>query len=149
MKAIAHTLRITPKKLNLIAHLVRNKSANEALDILRFTPKKGAKLLHKVLKSAVANAENNFKQSAKTLYIKEIVVTKAMTIKRGISISRGRVHPILKRNAHVSVTVGVNTESSKAEKVRKSPKGTKSKSEITETKTEKKKSKRNSIKSST
>lgn len=107
MKAIARSLRITPKKLNLIADLVRNKNAMEAMNILSFTPKKGAKMLHKAVKSAIANAENNFKQDAANLYIREIVVTKAPTMKRSVPVSRGRMNPILKRNAHLTVSVGV------------------------------------------
>jgi|WetSurMetagenome_2_1015567.scaffolds.fasta_scaffold22165_3 large subunit ribosomal protein L22 len=107
MKATASQLRITPRKINLIADLVRNKDVNDALVILHFTPKKGARLLYKIIKSAVANAENNFKQDKDTLYVKEIVVGKAMTLKRSVPISRGRVHPILKRSAHVHVTIGV------------------------------------------
>lgn len=107
MKASARTLRITPKKLNLIADLVRNKDALEAMEILQFAPKKGAKLLNKVVASAVANATNNFKQDEKSLYIKEIVVSKAPVYKRWLPASRGRVQPILKRNAHVTVTVAV------------------------------------------
>ena len=67
MKAIGRSLRITSKKINIIAHLVRNKTAQEALDILKFTPKKGARILRKIVESAVANAENNFKQEKTTL----------------------------------------------------------------------------------
>ena len=107
MKAIARQLRITPRKINLMAQLIRNKEVNEAMSILQFTPKKGARLLYKILKSAVSNAENNFKQERDSLYVKEIVVGKAMTLKRSIPISRGRTHPILKRSAHVIVSLGV------------------------------------------
>jgi large subunit ribosomal protein L22 len=110
MKATSRSLRIAPKKLNLIAELVRNKKTSDAMNILSFTPKKGAKLLYKVIHSAVANAENNFKQDPQSLYIKEIVVTKAATIKRSVPISRGRVNPILKRNTHVTVTIGVEAD---------------------------------------
>jgi len=127
MKASAKQLRITPRKLNLIAKMVRNKDVDEAMDILRFTPKKGARLLYKVVKSAVANAENNFKQEKASLYIKEIVVGKAITLKRSVPISKGRVHPILKRSAHVHVTVGVRegaekkTAKTTAKAAKKSP----------------------------
>ena len=107
MKAISRQLRITPRKINLIARLIRNKDANEALSILKFTPKKGARLLYKILNSAVANAENNFKQERDSLYVKEVVVGKAMTLKRSVPISKGRTHPILKRSAHVIVSIGV------------------------------------------
>jgi large subunit ribosomal protein L22 len=114
MKAISRQLRITPRKINLIARLIRNKDVNEALNILKFTPKKGAKLLFKTLNSAVCNAENNFKQERDSLYVKEVVVGKAMTLKRSVPISKGRTHPILKRSAHVIVTIGVKEGALKA-----------------------------------
>lgn len=74
-----------------------------AVDILKFTPKKGARLLKKLLESAIANAENNFKQNKNELYIKEIIVTEGPTLKRSMPISRGRTHPILKRTAHITI----------------------------------------------
>lgn len=110
MKAVVKTIRISPKKLNLVASLVRNKDVQEAMDILKFTPKKGALPLSKAIKSAAANAENNFKQKKETLFIKEIVVNKGPTYKRSVPISRGRVHPILKRNSHLTVTIGVKEQ---------------------------------------
>ena len=121
MKAIGRSLRITSKKLNLIADLIRKKDAQEALDILKFTPKKGARILRKIVHSAMSNAENNFKQEKGSLFVKEIIVTEGSTIKRSVSISRGRVHPILKRMAHATVVLGVRDEaegtSKKAKKV--------------------------------
>jgi len=110
VKAIARHIRISPKKANLVAGLVRNKNAVDALNILKFTPKKGAKLIYKVLHSAMANAENNFKQKREDLIIKEIIVTQGRTLKRSVPISRGRVHPILKRTSHITVTVGLSSE---------------------------------------
>jgi large subunit ribosomal protein L22 len=107
MKAILRSVRITSKKLNLIADLVRTKNVNDAVNLLKFTPKKGAKILYKVVKSAVANAENNFKQERPSLFIKEIIVTEGPTMKRSVPISRGRMNPILKRTAHVTVLLGV------------------------------------------
>ncbi len=107
MKAIARSLHITSKKINLIADLVRMRNVVEALDILKFTPKKGAAMLKKIVKSAMANAENNFKQERPTLFIKEIIVTEGPTLKRSIPVSRGRSNPILKRMAHVTVVLGV------------------------------------------
>ena len=117
MKAIARHIRISPKKANLVAGLVRLKAAKEALSILKFTPKKAAKILYKVVKSAVSNAENNFKQKLDDLMIKEIIVTEGATLKRSVPISRGRMHPILKRNSHITVIVGLaeGTEQAKAE----------------------------------
>lgn len=119
MKAIARHIRISPKKANLVAGLVRRKNAQEALDILKFTPKKAAKILYKVINSAIANAENNFKQKKDDLVIKEIVVTKGITMKRSLPISRGRVHPILKKTSHITVTVGLPEE--KQEETKKTP----------------------------
>lgn len=110
MKAAARTLRITPKKLNLIAELVREKGAEEAVQKLNYAPKKGAKLLSKVIKSAIANAKTNFKQDPKNLVIKEVLVSKAATYKRWVPASRGRMHPIQKRNSHLSVTLGVKED---------------------------------------
>lgn len=107
MKAVVKSVRISPKKLNLIADMVRNKGADEAMEILELLPKKGAKIMHKALKSAMANAANNFKQEAASLMIKEIIVSKAPTYKRWIPASRGRAQPILKRNSRLAITVGV------------------------------------------
>lgn len=111
MKATLRQIRITPKKVNLTASLVRNKKAVDAVNILRYTPKKTAKILKKLIESAMANAEHNSKQKKEDLYIKEIIVTGGTTLKRSVPISRGRVHPILKRTSHITVRV----ESSKPE----------------------------------
>lgn len=107
MKSILKNARIAPKKANLVAGMVRGAMVEDALTFLKFTPKKGARMLYKVIHSATANAENNFKQKRAKLYIKEIVIGKAPTFKRGVPVSRGRVYPILKRNSHISVTVDV------------------------------------------
>ncbi len=109
MKAQLNTSRITPKKANLIAGMVREKSANEALEILKFTPKKAAKILYKLLNSAVSNAESNFKQDKTSLVVKEIIINKGPTLKRGVSVSKGRVHPILKRTSHITVLLDITT----------------------------------------
>jgi len=116
MKAILRSAKITPKKANLIAGMVRTKPTTESLEILKFTPKKGAKLLHKLLASAVANAVSNFKQDEGSLTVKEIIVTKGPTFKRGVPVSRGRVYPILKRTSNITVVLEVNEEAAKASK---------------------------------
>jgi len=103
MKAILTQIRITPKKTNLVAALVRRKTVKEALDILKFTPKKGATPLRKLIASAAANAVNNFKQNKDNLLIKEIIVTGGPTLKRSVSVSKGRAHPILKRTSNIIV----------------------------------------------
>ena len=106
MKAVLRTVRISPKKANLVAGAVRNKKVSEALEILEVMPKKGARILYKVVHSAAHNAKNNFKQSIDDLFITKILVTKGPTLKRSLPISRGRTHPIRKRTSHITVEVG-------------------------------------------
>ncbi len=105
MKAILRQVRISPKKINLVASLVRRKGAKEAMEMLKFVPKKGAPILRKLIGSAVANAAANFKQDKESLVIKEIIVTEGTTYKRRMPVSRGRSYPILKRTSHISVKV--------------------------------------------
>ena len=106
MKAVLRSIRISPKKANLVAGTVRGKKVNEALALLKFMPKKGADILYKVVLSAASNAKNNFKQSIDDLHVTKILVTKGPTYKRSTPISRGRAHPIRKRTAHITVEVG-------------------------------------------
>ena len=107
MKAHLRQVRISPKKMNLVASMVRGMDAIEALDTLKFTNKKAANILYKVVASAVANAEHNFKQNPAKLKVEEIIVNEGTTYKRRQPISRGRAHPILKRTSHVTVKVNI------------------------------------------
>lgn len=109
MKAIRRYLRISSKKVNLVADMVRGKPVEQAINFLRFTPKKSAKPLMETIKSAAANAEQNFKQQRKDLYVSKIIVNEGTTLKRHRSVSRGRTHPILKRTSHITVEVAVKT----------------------------------------
>mgnify|MGYP001581565046 CR=1 FL=1 len=126
---IAHLrqIRISSNKANLVAGMVRGMPVNKALDLLKFTPKKAAHFLYKVIDSAAANAENNFKQNRDQLVIKEIIVNEGSTFKRFQPVSRGRGHPILKRTAHISVKVGISqldaTRPPKVKKASKVPHG--------------------------
>lgn len=113
MKAVLKNIRISPKKANLVAGIVRGEMVTDALARLKHTPKKAAGVLYKVVASAAANAENNFKQNRDRLYIKEIIVAKAPTFRRSVSVSRGRAHPIRKRNSHITVLIDVKAPSSK------------------------------------
>jgi len=117
MKAILKQIRVSSKKANLVASLVRNKKVIEAIDILKFTPKKSAPILQKLIESAAANAENNFKQSKDALVIKEIIVTEGPTYKRRINISKGRAHPILKRTSHITVKLESQDKKEESKKV--------------------------------
>lgn len=107
MKSSVRNVRISPKKLNVIAFTVRGKSAQEALDMLRFMPKKGANIVHKALHSAVQNAVHNDSQKVEDLKIASIIVTQGMMYKRINPVSRGRAHRILKRTSNVDITLSV------------------------------------------
>ncbi len=107
MKAYGKNIRTSPKKLRVVAEVIRGKNAQEALDFLKFAPKKWADILYKVLFSAVKNAENNDSQKVSDLYIDTLIVTKGIVYKRGNPISRGRMHPILKRTSNIRLELQV------------------------------------------
>jgi len=107
MKAILRGIRITPKKANLVAGMIRGMPVKEALSLLKFMPKKGAKIVHKVLTSAVANAKNNFHQSADDLIVSQIWAVKGVTLKRATPANRGRAWPILERTSHITIELGL------------------------------------------
>ncbi|EOD00995.1 50S ribosomal protein L22 [Caldisalinibacter kiritimatiensis] len=104
-RAIAKYVRISPRKVKPVADLVRGKQVDEALAILKFTPRKGARVLEKVVKSAVANAENNFDMDRDNLYISEVYANQGPTLKRWRPRAQGRAYQILKRTSHVGVVV--------------------------------------------
>lgn len=107
MKAYGKNIRISPKKLRVVAEVVRGKNAQEALGFLKFAPKKGADILYKVLHSAVANAVTNDSQKAEDLYINSLIITKGIVYKRGNPVSRGRMHAILKRTSNIRLELQV------------------------------------------
>ena len=98
-------LPLSPRKARLIFHALRGKPVEEALTILRFTPKPGAKHVAKVLESAVANAENNYSLPTDGLRIKEIYAGDGRTLQRYRPVARGRAHSILRRSCHITVVV--------------------------------------------
>lgn len=105
MKASAKNTNISPKKMNIVAGMIRTMPVAEAVNTLQFTNKKAAKILLKVLNSAVANAKTNFKQDPAKLVIDEIKVSKGLTMKRFKPVSRGRAHGIKKVKSHVILTL--------------------------------------------
>lgn len=107
MKAYGKNIRISPKKLRVIAEIVRGQNVWEALSFLKFAPKKWADLLYKILASAVANAENNDNQKVDTLYISSLSIDKWIVYKRWNAVSRGRSHPILKRTSNIKLELQV------------------------------------------
>ena len=104
-KAIAKGLRIAPRKARLVIDLIRGKSVEEADKILKNINKEAARLSHKVLTSAVANAENNLHLDKANLYVKEAYVNEGQVMKRIKFGSRGHVDPIKKRTSHITIVV--------------------------------------------
>jgi large subunit ribosomal protein L22 len=103
--AILRYVRITPRKCNQVLGLIRGQAVEQAQNTLQFTPKNGARIVQKVLKSAVANALNEGKVRIEDLYVKEAVVGAGPTLKRWLPRAQGRATPLLKRMSHVSLTV--------------------------------------------
>ena len=104
-KAVAKYVRMSPIKLQPVTDLVRGKDLNEALNILKFTPGKGSEIVEKVVKSAAANAENNFEMDPEKLYVKEAYCTGGPILKRGMPRAQGRMYRINKRTSHITIVV--------------------------------------------
>ncbi|MBO4853200.1 MAG: 50S ribosomal protein L22 [Schwartzia sp.] len=104
-KAVAKYVRIAPRKVRVVMNLIRGKNVADAFAILKFTPKVGADVIEKVLKSAVANAENNFDMNVDKLYVSSAYVDQGPTLKRIHPRSRGQAFSIFKRTSHVTVVV--------------------------------------------
>jgi large subunit ribosomal protein L22 len=104
-KAIAKGVRIAPRKARLVIDLIRGKNVNEADKILSNLNKEAARLIRKVLTSAVANAENNLGLNKEILFVKEALINEGQTMKRIKFGSRGHVDPIKKRTSHITIVV--------------------------------------------
>ncbi len=109
-KASASTLPISPQKLNLVASLIRGKSAEHAVNDLTFSRKRIAASVKEVLKSAIANAENNHFMDVDALYVKEAYVGKALVMKRFRVRGRGRSSRILKPYSNLTIILGERRE---------------------------------------
>ena len=105
VKVVAKDIGIPARKMRLMVDLVRGRKVDEALTILKFMPSPAARIVAKVVKSAAANAENNFQLSSPDLRIVTIYADEARTLKRFRPKARGRINPILKRSSHVTVFV--------------------------------------------
>ncbi|MFM7109364.1 MAG: 50S ribosomal protein L22 [Planctomycetaceae bacterium] len=97
--------RISPRKVRALADLVRGKFADEALDILRFQPHRGARMLEKVIKSALGNAEHRQAPGLDDLVVVDARVDGGPMIKRIRPMSRGQAFGILRRTAHIKVAL--------------------------------------------
>jgi large subunit ribosomal protein L22 len=106
VKAVAKYLPTSSRKAKLVVDLVRGKDLEDALNILKFTPRAASGLVEKLLRSALANAKQNSEiQDIDKLYISEIYATQGPTLKRFQPRARGRAFRIKKRSSHVSVVL--------------------------------------------
>lgn len=105
VQALIKYIRMSPKKLRDITKVIQGKPVSEALDLLRFIPRKSAFLVRKALQSAMANAENNNNFSSDHLYISRALVEEAPRIKRFRPAARGSAHPYQKRMSHVRIVL--------------------------------------------
>ena len=98
--------RISPQKCRLMADTIRGKSVDEALKLLSFTPKKSARVMKKILESAIANAEHNHGLDIDELKVSVVEVNEAPMFKRFRARAKGRGDRIIKRNSHITIRVG-------------------------------------------
>lgn len=99
-------VRITPRKMRVVANEVRGKNIGQAIDFLTFSKKSAARPLLKLIKSAVANADHKGGVDVDNLFVQELLVDSGPTMKRFMPRARGMATPVLKRSSKVSVTLG-------------------------------------------
>ena len=105
-KAVLKYTRISPRKVEIVLDLIRNKPVDLAMAILKHTPKAACEDLEKLLKSAVANAENNHGMNTDKLFVKEVHVGPGPVMKRVMPRAQGRAYRILKRTSHITLVLG-------------------------------------------
>ena len=104
-KATLKYARISARKVKIVADLIRGKNVDEALAIVKFTPKASSDIIEKLLKSAIANAENNNGLKMEDLYIAECYANKGPTMKRIQPRAQGRAYRIEKRMSHITIVL--------------------------------------------
>ena len=105
VRATTRHARLTAQKARLVVGLIRGRGVEDALGILKFTPKRGAKIVAKTLKSAIANAEHTSRVDVDALYVKRAFVDEGPTGKRSLPRAHGRATPIFKRTSHITIVV--------------------------------------------
>ena len=105
-RAILKGVRLSPQKGRMVADLIRGKNVDQALNILAFSPQKGAFIVKKVLESAIANAEHNDGADVDELKVKTIYVEEGPVLKRFTARAKGRGNQLIKKTSHIYVTVG-------------------------------------------
>jgi len=104
-RAQARYVRIAPRKVRIVLDLIRGKKVDEALNILQFTPKRASKIVEKLIRSAVANAENNHNMNPDSLYIYRCYADQGPTLKRFRARAFGRAAMIRKKTSHITVVL--------------------------------------------
>ncbi len=104
-KAMAKYIRIAPRKVRIVMDLIRGKKVDDALAILKFTPKAASIIVYKVVASAAANAEHNFEMDRDKLFVAEVYADQGPTLKRVHPRSRGQAFRINKKTSHITVVV--------------------------------------------
>ena len=104
-KATLKYARISARKVKIVADLIRGKDAQEALSIVKFTPKASSEVIEKLLKSAIANAENNHGMNSANLYVDQIYANQGPTLKRIRPAAKGSAVRIRKRTSHITVVL--------------------------------------------
>ena len=104
-RATLSRARISARKVKIVIDLIRGKDVNEALAILKFTPKAASPMVEKLLKSAIANAENNHNMDVSKLYVTEIYANQGETMKRIRAATQGRANRIRKRTSNITVVL--------------------------------------------
>ena len=104
-RAIAKYVRMSPMKVGVVLDLIRGKNVDEALAIVKFTPKASSEVIEKLLKSAIANAENNHGMKHEKLYVAEIFANQGPTLKRIRPAEKGSAVRIRKRTSHITIVV--------------------------------------------
>ncbi len=104
-KATLKYARISSRKVKIVADLVRGKNVDEALAIMKYTPKASSEVLEKLLNSAIANAENNHYMTRANLYIAEIYANQGPTLKRIRPAAKGSAVRIRKRTSHITIVL--------------------------------------------
>ena len=104
-KATLRNARISSRKVKIVADIVRGKNVDEALAIIKYTPKASSEVLEKLLKSAIANTENNHYMTRANLYIAEIYANQGPTLKRIRPAAKGSALKIRKRTSHITIVL--------------------------------------------
>jgi len=105
IRSYSKYMRISPKKAREVARVLPGRSATEAISLLKYIPRKAARMLSKTLRSAMANAENNANLNADDLIIREAIVEEGPSLKRFRPCARGSAHPYKKRMSHLRITL--------------------------------------------